>query len=320
MTSTSALAKNDSGVTPGERERVLITGVDGFTGRHLAPLLDAQGYEVHGLVTHAATLVVKGASRLHAGDLTDAAALAAIVVEVAPHRVVHLAGVAYVHGDAESMYAVNLVGTRKLLEALCASSTAPRSVLLASSANVYGNLTEGALDEETRPRPANDYAVSKLAMEHMAALYTARLPLVICRPFNYTGVGQSETFLLPKIVAHARQSAPFIELGNLDVARDFSDVRDVVVAYAGLLRSNEAIGRTVNVCSGQAFALREVLRLVQELSGWTPDVRVDPKLVRPNEIRMLKGDRSLLDALLPSLPRPFSLERTLAWMIHAPSV
>ncbi len=299
---------------------VLVTGVDGFTGRYLAPLLTAAGHEVHGLVERLPALGVAGAAHLHVADLTDAAAVADIVRTVAPRAVVHLAGIAFVaNRDAKLMYGVNLLGTRHLLEALVALASVPEAVLLASSANVYGNATEGALDETVPPAPANDYAVSKLAMEYVARLYAARLPLIACRPFNYTGVGQSESFLLPKIVAHVRRQAPHIELGNLDVARDFSDVRDVAATYARLLVTPAAIGQTLNVCSGTAYALREILAMAEAISGRRMEVRVNPELVRANEVKVLRGDRRRLDALLPGSSAPISLVETLRWMIDAPS-
>lgn len=299
-------------------KRVLVTGVDGFTGRHLAPILAACGDEVHGLVKRLPAEPVEGTARLHVCELTDPAAVANAIQAARPQRVVHLAGISSVgHGDVASMYAVNVVGSRHVFAALADLTDAPEVVLIASSANVYGNARAGMLDESIRPAPANDYAVSKLAMEYAARLYSARLPLVICRPFNYTGVGQPEWFLLPKIVAHARRKSEQIELGNLDVARDFSDVRDVAAAYAGLLDTPAAIGSTVNVCSGISYRLREVLGLVEEISEHRMRVVVNPDLVRRDEVRSLCGDRSLLDSVLPRAPRRIELRETLRWMLKA---
>jgi len=188
-------------------------------------------------------------------------------------------------------------------------------VLLASSANVYGNAQSGMLDESAVVAPANDYAVSKLAMEHMAALWHDRLPLIITRPFNYTGVGQEEKFLIPKIVRHFIANAATIELGNLDVWRDFSDVRSVANAYVELLNASAAVGKTVNVCSGIALSLREVIALCESITGHNIDVQVNPAFVRANEVRSLCGNPGLLKNLVPTW-QPFSFEQTLKWMLQ----
>lgn len=297
--------------------KVLVTGVDGFTGRYMAAALAAQGHEVHGLVYHLRGQSVPGVATLHEAGLADAAAVAEIVQRVQPQRVAHLAAIAFVaHGDAQAMYTTNLIGTRNLLEALAAAVRPAESVLLASSANIYGNSTEGALDEETPAAPANDYAVSKLAMEYLARLYANRLPIIVSRPFNYTGVGQNESFLLPKIVAHVRRAAPVIELGNLHVARDFSDVRMVVQAYLRLLDTPAAVGQTFNVCSGKAHTLLEVLDLVREVSDSDFEVRVNPAFVRVNEVKLLLGTRAKLEACIGKLD-VVELRETLRWMVLA---
>lgn len=298
--------------------KILVTGADGFTGRYLAAELQRAGYEVHGLVHKPiASGKVAGVSALHVADLSDAAGLAAVVNEVQPDKVVHLAAIAFVaHGDIEAIYRTNLVGTRHLLEALAQSKAPLDAVLLASSANVYGNSVGGVLDENTPPAPANDYAVSKLAMEYVARLYADRLPLITVRPFNYTGVGQAESFLIPKIVNHVRRRAPLIELGNLDVARDFSDVRNVVQLYRRLLEAPAALGQTFNVCSGQAWSLNDVLAMVREISGHDFEVRVNPAFVRQNEVKTLVGSRAKLDAVVGEVPE-IALRDTLRWMLEA---
>jgi GDP-6-deoxy-D-talose 4-dehydrogenase len=301
-------------------KRVLITGIQGFTGQHLAAALTAAGHEVHGLTQNITNTQTKGIYKLHQADLANAASLAQALQEVQPQQVVHLAAIAFVgHGDIAAMYSTNLIGTRNLLEGLARTTTPPDAVLLTSSANVYGNSIEGILTEETPAAPANDYAVSKLAMEYMAKLYSERLPIIFSRPFNYTGVGQSESFLLPKIVAHVRRRASMIELGNLNVARDFSDVRTVVQAYVRLLQTPAAVGQTFNMCSGVAYTLNEVLNLVKAISGHDFEVRVNPAFVRANEVKTLVGSRRKLEACIGRLEE-IQLTETLRWMLEAPVI
>ncbi len=291
--------------------RALITGIKGFTGRYLAAELERHGWEVWGIGSHDET----GDARYRCVDLTDAAGLEAAVAEIRPAAVAHLAAIAFVdHGNPEAFYQVNLIGTRNLLAALGACGITPECVLLASSANVYGNTTAGVLNESTPPNPANDYAVSKLAMEYMARLWMERLPIVIARPFNYTGVGQSGNFLLPKIVAHFRRRAEVIQLGNVDVRRDFSDVRAVARAYRRLLEVRP-VGETVNVCSGRSHSLEEALGMAEAISGHRLRVEVHPAFVRANEVKTLQGDPTRLRSLIGEWDTP-PLEETLRWMLE----
>ncbi|EIK95620.1 oxidoreductase Rmd [Pseudomonas sp. M47T1] len=290
-------------------KRVLITGIHGFTGRYMAAELQANGYEVMGMGTNPSP-----EANYHQVDLADAPGLNKLLAELQPDVVVHLAALAFVaHGAAEAFYKVNLIGTRNLLEAIAACGKTLDCVLIASSANVYGNVSEGLLSEDTSPAPANDYAVSKLAMEYMAKLWQGRLPIVITRPFNYTGVGQADNFLLPKIVSHFRRKAEKIELGNLDVWRDFSDVRALVKAYRGLIEARP-LGETVNVSSGKAYSLREVIEMCSTITGHHLQVEVNPAFVRANEVKTLCGDNSKLRGLVPGWQTP-PLEDTLGWML-----
>ncbi|MFK3943066.1 GDP-mannose 4,6-dehydratase [Pseudomonas monteilii] len=292
-------------------KRALITGIQGFTGRYMAAELRAQGFEVLGTGSQPSD-----ESGYFQADLTDAVRLRALLADLQPDVVVHLAALAFVgHGVADAFYQVNLIGTRNLLEAIAACGKVPDCVLLASSANVYGNASDGMLSEATLPAPANDYAVSKLGMEYMARLWQDRLPLVITRPFNYSGVGQGENFLLSKIVSHFRRRAPVIELGNLDVWRDFSDVRAVVAAYRGLLEA-APVGQTVNVSSGVAHSLRDVIALCEQITGHQIEVTVNPAFVRANEVKTLTGDNTRLRGLVPDWSTP-PLRDTLAWMLDA---
>jgi len=294
-------------------ERALVTGVGGFTARFLTPMLQARGLEVFG--TRAPAERLENESEfVHCLDLLDLPALRMVIRKVQPHRVIHLAAISFVaHHDVEAIYRTNVVGTRNLLQALHEdSAVAPRHVLLASSANIYGNSECDPIGEDAPARPANDYAVSKLAMEHMAALWLDRLPITIVRPFNYTGRGQSPSFLVPKIVDAYRRRGMSLELGNLEVERDFCDVRDVADAYARLLYAEP--GGVLNICSGTATSLREVVRAAHQLSGHELEVKVNPDFVRANEVKRLRGSNARLLARLPGWqPRP--LHETLAWML-----
>lgn len=302
----------------GAGKRALVTGLAGFTGHYVAQELRAAGYEVVGTAVpgHGAGAEAGAPSAMVAVDLTDRAAVAAMVQQVQPDVVVHLAAIAFVaHADIEQIYRVNVVGTRNLLEALAAAPKKPSAVLLASSANIYGNADLPLLGEDVPPAPANDYAVSKLAMEHMARLWADKLPIVITRPFNYTGVGQHENFLLPKIVAHFRRQAADIELGNLHVWRDFSDVRMVAAAYRHLLAAAPA-GQTFNICSGVGYSLGEALAMMGRIAGYEINVHVNPAFVRANEVARLVGDNSRLAGVVGAVA-PLPLEQTLRWMYEA---
>lgn len=293
------------------RGRVLLTGANGFTGVHLRAELEAAGYAVVGAVVG-----VPAGPHEVALDITSLDNCRSVMEAIRPDYLVHLAAISFVqHADAEAFYRVNVIGTLNLLQALVDAGVSPRRVLIASSANVYGNATAGIIAESQAPQPVNHYAASKLAMEHMARTWNDRLPIVMTRPFNYTGIGQERHFLVPKIVAHFVQRAPVIELGNLDVERDFSDVRTVARIYRGLLECDCA-GQTVNVCSGRPYSLRGILAMMEEICGYQIDIQVNPAFVRQSEVKILIGSPERMRALLGEI-NVIPLEQTLRWMAQA---
>jgi nucleoside-diphosphate-sugar epimerase len=245
-------------------------------------------------------------------DLLDKAVLQQALAAAQADIVVHLAAISFVaHGDAEEIYRVNIVGTRNLLEALAAATHRPSHVILASSANIYGN-TEGVLDESAVAAPVNDYAVSKYAMELMARQFADVLPLTVVRPFNYTGIGQADRFLIPKIVGHFKRREPRLELGNLEVSRDFNDVRNVAASYVRLA-ALPAPGDVFNICSGVEHTLMDVVDMMREISGHQSEVAVNPAFVRANEVRTLVGNPGKLQKAVGPLAQ-HSLRETLQWM------
>jgi len=279
--------------------KILLTGAKGFTGHYFMAAAQAAGHQVIPLTV----------------DLKDKAALKQEVEAITPEAVVHLAAISFVgHADVRAFYDVNVMGTLNLLGALADLSQKPVRVLLASSANVYGNTEKSPIMEEQPPAPVNHYAMSKLAMEHMARTYLDRLSLFFVRPFNYTGPGQAESFLIPKLVAHFARKSPVVELGNLDVAREFNDVAFVCEAYLRLLRCARP-GDVYNICTGIPVTLHMVIELLKQLTTHDIEVKVNPQFVRNNEIKALYGSPSkLLGAVGEIIPVP--LQSTLSNMLQ----
>lgn len=280
--------------------RILLTGAEGFTGRHFHLKARSLGHEVIMLQA----------------NLINADAVLAEVRLVNPSHVLHLAAISSVmHADEEAFYRVNLFGTQNLLRALSHLPNAPTKVLLASSANVYGNSCSNPISEECCPKPVNHYAISKLAMELMSTSFSSQLPVVIARPFNYTGIWHDDRFVIPKLVKYYQRRAPEIELGNTDVLREYNDVRMVCEAYLGLLELGYS-GETYNIASGNAVSLRTIIPILEMLTGHNINIKVNLDLIRSNEIAMLSGSAKKIESILGPLNH-YALEDTLNWMLNS---
>ena len=280
-------------------ERVLLTGSGGFTGRPLAARLRQDGHEVCGITKGPAT------SDELQGDLLDQDWVHRIVAETNPTIIIHLAALSPTQQTDRGAYAVNIDGTANLLSAAAGLRERPRRVLAASSAAVYAPPIDDRPVAEDHPlAPRGPYAESKRAMEDVASTYADRLPILVTRPFNYTGPGQDPAnFLVPKLVDHFVRRAPHINLGNLDLFRDFSDIRRVVEAYARLV-TQPVDHSVVNICSGRTIHLASIIALLQEISGHSIEVGTDPGLVRPGEPRTIQGSAARLESMLGDLPNP----------------
>ena len=263
---------------------ILITGAKGFTGLYLSDAAKKAGFKVYTL----------------ASNLNDVEALEKEVLEAKPDFVAHLAGISFVASkDHEAFYRVHALGTSNLLQALTKLQNAPKKILLASSATVYGNSINHLSIEDQALTPIDHYATSKVAMEEMAKTFFNRLPIVIARPFNYTGVGQKGNFLIPKLVDHFAKQKPFIELGNLNIEREFNDVNMICAAYLKLLDLGKA-NEVYNVCSGQARSLQFVLDTLKKITGHNIEIRVNPDFVRASEVHRMVGNPQKLKRLLTS--------------------
>jgi GDP-4-dehydro-6-deoxy-D-mannose reductase len=304
--------------------RLLVTGAGGFVGGHLVELLrrEAPGTSVHGVVLPHGSLAWSTAQgvRILEADLDDPVAAAAVIEDVRPEGIVHLAGQSSVHQswlDPGGTLRTNVLGIVHLLDAARSSSLRP-AVLVVGSAEEYGPVSEAELPiRETAPlRPASPYAVSKVAQGALALLYgpAGGMRIVLTRTFHHTGPGRGEAFAESSF---ARQIAeielglrpPVIEVGNLEAVRDFTDVRDVVRAYLLLLEKGEP-GQAYNVCSGRGRRIRDVLDLLLAGSRARVEVRVDKERLRPSDVPAQVGDPSRLRVATDWAPR-IPLEETL---------
>lgn len=282
--------------------RLLLTGADGFTGKYIADAAVASGYEVFPLKA----------------DLTDFRSLELEVHAAKPTHVIHLAAISDVNDShQENYYRVNLFGTLNLLKALEGLEKIPQKVILASSANVYGANSGELIDEDQFPKPVNQYSMSKLAMEYMSALHAERLPIVFTRPFNYTGVGHDNRFVIPKIIKHFSKCKSQIELGNIEVQREYNDVRNVAQIYLELLQKG-CKGEIYNIASGRSYSLETVIDLLRQMTGQPMRINVNPAFVRKNDIFILSGAPDKMEACI-GLINWYELSDTLSWMLANPA-
>ncbi len=291
--------------------RALVTGATGFTARYVVPELERAGFEVWGV----SRSIAPGPRSLRA-DVTDARAIGEAVAHAQPTHVVHLAGTSNLpDSEAETLFRVNVEGTRHLLDACARLSEPPQKILLASSGYVYGDTGEAPATEDRAPAPIGEYGRSKLEMERTAASWAARMPILVLRPFNYTGVGHDAQFLVPKLVRAYKERRATINFLDSEVRRDFSDVRWIAAVYATLLRS-AAKPWCLNVCSGSGLPLLALADLLRGLTGHAPAIVADPAPSARSAIRVLVGSTARLEAL--SLRRSaISIEDTLRWMMEA---
>lgn len=275
----------------------------------MANRLIAAGCEVFGLTNSPAYDHVPSLC----ADLGETDKIADWARSIQPTHVVHLAALSHIVGPALPFYEVNVLGTESLLEAIRRAGIRPDKVLIASSANIYGQTPICPISENEPQLPANHYAASKAAMEWIARQWFDRLPIIVTRPFNYTGAGQSEAFLFAKLAGAFHRREPVLTLGNVRVARDLSDVSFVTDAYHRLLLS-DVESTVLNICSGRSVAISEALAILRDLTGHNPEITVDPALVRPNDIEVLTGDPARLQATIGPL-QPVSPEEIFRGML-----
>jgi GDP-4-dehydro-6-deoxy-D-mannose reductase len=301
--------------------RILITGGTGFVGAHLVRFLKSRDSQISVLASGGRAVGEPGV-QYHEVDIRDAEGVRSVVREVNPDQIYHLAGITAVDFSwthPRLTYEVNVFGAQNLFDAALNLPVPPR-ILNISTSQVYAPAS-GSLTEESPLRPDNPYAASKAMAEMLAALYRDRTSggIITARPFNHTGCGQPPNFVLPSI---AKQFAeiesglrpPKLNLGNIAVGRDFTDVRDVVRAYWMLLESGKT-SEVYNVCSGTAILLSDIIGMFQTISGIDITIEIDPDKVRAREVTEIYGDPGKLQAET-GWQRQISLQKTVEDMLN----
>ncbi len=288
--------------------KILITGVTGFVGSHLAEYclsLDQQ-VEVIGTcrwrsrrenIEH-----LEDAINLYECDLRDASSVKTLLADIQPERIFHLAAQSYVPSSWNSpgeTITTNVIGQLNIFEAM-RETNSTASIQIAGSSEEYGLVhpEEAPITEENPLRPLSPYAVSKVAQDMLAYQYfqSYGLKVVRTRAFNHTGPRRGDVFVtsnFAKQIAEieAGQRPPVIHVGDLNPKRDFTDVRDIVRAY-WLSLEHCSLGEVYNVASGKAYRIKEVLKILLDNSGQDIEVVEAPERLRPSDVPLLLGDNS----------------------------
>ncbi len=282
--------------------KALVTGADGFVGRWLIEHLKQAGDEVweapgHAEVTH---------SRRRALDVSDVQSVQAAMAWARPEAIYHLAAVAAgpdTAGDIGRAIDVTVRGTAHLL-ASASRLDRPPTVLIPSSGEVYGAAGEESIGEGASPAPVSLYGATKLAQEAIALAYhrSGGVRVAVARAFNHIGPGQREAFAVASLAVQlargrAKSQRPVeVRVGNLAARRDFTDVRDVVRAYR-LIVAGGHLGEPLNVASGRALSIREMLDRLVAASGLEVEISEDPSRMRPADVPVVQGSSARLRAL-----------------------
>ena len=288
--------------------KILITGITGFVGSHLAEycLSLEQQVEVIGTcrwrsrrenIEH-----LEDAINLYECDLRDASSVKTLLADIQPERIFHLAAQSYVPSSWNSpgeTITTNVIGQLNIFEAM-RETNSTASIQIAGSSEEYGLVhpEEAPITEENPLRPLSPYAVSKVAQDMLAYQYfqSYGLKVVRTRAFNHTGPRRGDVFVtsnFAKQIAEieAGQRPPVIHVGDLNPKRDFTDVRDIVRAY-WLSLEHCNLGEVYNVASGKAYRIKEVLEILLDNSGQDIEVVEDPERLRPSDVPLLLGDNS----------------------------
>lgn len=276
------------------KKRVLITGASGFIGQVvLKEMLKNEDIDFFAIDTRKIPNI--SIEKLELVSLLDKEKLMEIIKRYKPNIIIHLAAIALVtHDNVGEIYNVNVQGTENLLEVTQEYCDKGTRVILASTAGVYGNQNVDKYREDLSYNPANHYSYSKMITEYISKQYKEDLDIVIIRPFNIIGVGQSEKFLIPKLVEHFADKKEKLSVGNISSFRDYVDVEYCAEVIMELISRKKLDFDILNICSGIPTNGEMIIQLLQEITDFKPEIEISSDFVRKNEVWRMIGDTTRL--------------------------
>ena len=280
------------------KKRVLITGASGFIGQFvLKEMLKNEDIDFFAIDTRKIPNISTEKQELV--SLLDKEKLMEIIKRYKPNIIIHLAAIALVtHDNVGEIYNVNVQGTENLLEVTQEYCDKGTRVILASTAGVYGNQKVEKYKEDLPYNPANNYSYSKMITEYLGKRYKADLEIVTIRPFNIIGVGQSENFLIPKLVEHFANRKEKLSVGNISSFRDYVDVEYCAEVIMELVLREKIDFDILNICSGIPTSGEMILQLLQEMTSFKPEIEISKNFVRKNEVWRMIGDTTRLSEFM----------------------
>ena len=280
------------------KKRVLITGASGFIGQFvLKEMLKNEDIDFFAIDTRKIPNV--SVEKQELVSLLDKDKLMEIIKRYKPNIIIHLAAIALVtHDNVGEIYNVNVQGTENLLEVTQEYCDKGTRVILASTAGVYGNQKVEKYKEDLPYNPANNYSYSKMITEYLGKRYKDDLEIVTIRPFNIIGVGQSENFLIPKLVEHFANRKEKLSVGNISSFRDYVDVEYCAEVIMELVLREKIDFDILNICSGIPTSGEMILQLLQEMTSFKPEIEISKNFVRKNEVWRMIGDTTRLSEFM----------------------
>lgn len=285
--------------------KILITGANGFVGRHFVNFFSEKGKSIVTLSKEDGTHI----------DLNNQEEVHAAIQRLNPDSIIHLAAIASV---TEYMpieyYQVNVIGTENILLGL--KGLGKKRILFFSSAAIYGDQNTTILDESMTPQPVSHYGLSKLCAEHLMTAAMKNHDITILRPFNIIGSDQKDYFIVPKLIKHFAHKAPVIELGNIKPERDYINLATVCRVVEKIMEIKQTYGETINICSGVGTSIVSMIAHLEQISSFSPEISVQKNLVRENEIWRLVGNTQKLKKFVPDIKLDRPILETLQELYH----